>query len=224
MGRLLFEKKLSGSKPRLEYDIIRSKDELLLGFEYEIDRADDTQPKVPARYHARFEHIANPCTYGWEFKSPVAPLSYHKQTVRNFLGKVEFNREPNGIRNQGGIHVNVSKEGVTGSTYQKVKGFLFDRNLRDTFLKISKRDAGQFDQYCTQRDHWYYGVITDRKEYAYEFRMFAALPDLLLPALEMTDSLFELSRQTERVTLDSWIGFVAGKKRYENIEREIKVL
>ena len=62
-------------------------------------------------------------------------------------------------------------------------------------------------------------IITAHKAYAFELRLFKALPHLLLPALEWGDSLFMAADHVPaELNWDNWRKFVSDRKQYSNLE------
>lgn len=61
-------------------------------------------------------------------------------------------------------------------------------------------------------------IITSHKEYAYELRLFKAVPDLLLPALEWGDSLFMAAEAvSSELTWNNWRKFVSDRPQYKTL-------
>jgi hypothetical protein len=201
-------------------------DEILLGFEYENQSSKaSTTPETPKNYVVNWEHIATNDrgggVYGWEYKSPVAPLFLHKLQVKAFRRLTPFNTQPNGKKNNGGIHVNIERNSATAPHADTVFQFLH-RDFPNTQLrKLSGRSDSSFNEFCNQNNsEWdwgmYYGVITSRKSYAYELRLFAAHPDLILPSLEMGDSLFRMAQETDEITMESYRNYL-NQPQYKNL-------
>lgn len=194
---------------------------ILLGFEYELDTESpeirlllSTLPK-----HYSFAH-ENIClnTYGYEIKSSVAPLRTIKQEIRQLSNIFNF---PIRSINHGGIHINISRTEYTNKHINKVCSFLHNPNNRSWLLVLSGRDARSFDLYspCHGQSNWhqYYGILTTRKSYAYEFRMFKAKPELLIPAAEFIHALFDLAESVEQLTTDNIQKHLDEYDRYRSI-------
>jgi hypothetical protein len=107
----------------------------------------------------------------------------------------------------------------------RVFTFLHNSNYLDNFRRLSYRTSASFSQYARQmqsmdRTDFYYGIITNRKSYAYELRLFAALPNLIRPSLQMADSLFKLAQESE-VTEQSWFSFIANRPEYQQLRETL---
>lgn len=205
----------------------------MLGLEYEVDRGPETS--CPFDHHeteygregySDYETLSGSAD-GWEFKSAVGPLSFHKRALPKFikLGNLASRR----TRNHGGIHINISKlNNQTSAIEEKVIPiftFLHDTTNRTFFRSLSERTRHMFDHYSPQSsNHWdhYYGIITNRKYYAYELRLFKAEPYLILPALEMADSLFRMALQEpETIDLDTYRSFIYKKRRWSHLNDQL---
>lgn len=190
---------------------------------------------LPPFYHCRYESLGS--AYGYEIKSPVAPLSIHKQIVKRYLfPNVDFRDRQN---RHGGIHVSVSRNEFTKPHYKKVFYFLHKDMPRNFQVKLSHRTIYSLNSYARQtsletQSDWYaygcsgswwghhYAVINYENANRFEFRLFAARKHLLIPALEMADSLFSLAAQVEKVTMENWTKFVASKLKYADINDLVK--
>jgi hypothetical protein len=136
---------------------------------------------------------------------------------------------------EGGIHVNISRTPYTTQYHEKVFTFLHCKKNYQTLLKLSGRYEQQFQenaaQYPKKTDLWgghtwryYTGIITTRKTYAYELRMFGAQPELLIPALEFAHALFDLAPQVVRIDWENLKQHIGRYQRYRNIHKRIKDL
>lgn len=199
---------------------------ILLGFEYEIDtRVEERalrnliKEKLPSHYAFAYEPLDHSNNYGFEIKSSVAPLLRIKSEIHSIKDIINWPiYDPK--HNVGGIHINVSKTPYTNSVYQKVFSFLHHQTNKEWLLLLSKRTESSFNLFSPCHTDWkkYYGIITTRKAFAYEFRMFKANPELLIPACEFIHAIFEFAGRTEdSITLDSLIGFIRKYKRYQSI-------
>jgi hypothetical protein len=96
------------------------------------------------------------------------------------------------------------------------------------FFRLSERDDQSFDIFCPQQNEFeegwcgHYGIINRENPNRFEFRMFAAQKHLLLPALEMADSLFSLAKEVEDITLTCWQNFISKKLKYIHIAEHLK--
>lgn len=208
----------------------RTRNEFLIGFEYEIDSGSymdesDTEPfdpqKVYKHYYWTIEGtgIDTDC---WEIKSHIAPLWHHKLTVKNFLKNTTFNENDNGDGNDGGIHVSITATNEVKRLTDKLTSLINQRNYK-FFLSLSQRDYEQFNQWCPpQIDTFKYSLLNTGKARGnvYEFRLFAAKPDLLIPAMEALDSMYTMARDTEvEITPQSWADYCRTKLKYKNISK-----
>lgn len=217
------------------------KNEVLMGYEYEIANNDyntDTwegghpnkAAPLPSRFHGRYESLGN--TMGFEIKSPVAPLQYHKLRAPVLFNKLNFTPRKN---NEGGIHVHVTRPDrlskhpwgypTLPSCDEAVFDFMFNRKVKDTFLHpISGRSRYSWNNYCEGRRTEHYGVINQRTD-NYEVRVFKAKVHLLIPALEFCDGLFSYaySKGTSfDITVDGLIAYFNKHKKYNSISKVIK--
>jgi hypothetical protein len=247
----------------------KRKNELLLGYEYEIDSIDYGPPqprnewhngsaycnhtiKVPKNFrgankdhpiktlpnffHLSYESLGR--GNGYEIKSVIAPMSIHKQIIKRVLfPNVTFNDDP---RNAGGIHVSISRTPRTQACHERVFQFLHVDMPRPLQLKLSERTKHSFDQYARQvappptpyqydpfappRYSWssHYAIINRENHNRYEFRMFHARKHLLLPAIEMAHSLFELATETKTITMENWTSFIKKKLKYQHIADHVR--
>lgn len=185
---------------------------------------------VPNYFHVSYECLG--ATDGYEIKSVIAPLCIHKHLIKRVLFKgVTFNHHPNGVKNEGGIHVSVNRDERTTALQEKV--FSFVHNLpRKTLKALSERNQETLDQFArsyptdnsVHEDGWceHYSVINYENDDRYEFRLFAAQQHLLIPAIEMADSLFEAAEKIETLTFDSWEQFIRSKLKYAAIAAHVK--
>jgi hypothetical protein len=199
-----------------------------MGFEYEIVKDEQgNAPKLPDSYKVHWESIhyadngEQKSSYGYEIKSPVAPLHYHKYLLRRHrFDKINYNTDP---KNMGGIHVNVSRSIYRGRERRdKITEWLASNY--DTMCQLSGRQEHHFRKYAQVdvQDNHYYHILSCRKSFAYELRMFHAQPHLLLPALEFTDSAFMLAKKDGAITMDKWIKFINRWPRYRSIAQHVR--
>jgi hypothetical protein len=195
--------------------------------------------KLPEGYHVSPETTGGRKAY--EVKSHIAPLRIHRKQTVEFLTTTNFNMEPSGLRNGGGIHVNIEKTAYTNTHFMKVGRFFHNPTHRDNLYAISGRcpDARKWCEQIPAEDRVkkykkIYGytdeqalssiwagkcaIITLSKPYAYELRLFSAHPDLLLPALETADSVFRYAAHCpSKITWDGWVRYIRQHLRYRNI-------
>jgi hypothetical protein len=196
-----------------------------MGFEYEVAREARVQkPRLPRPYIVNWEGIdySNNCqTYGYEIKSPVAPLHYHKFLIRKHKFKdIKWNTDP---FNRGGIHVNISNDIRRGHQRRdKIADFLAAN--RDEMCQLSGRREEHFNLFAQSNceSYHYYNILSTRKSTCFELRMFHAQPHLLLPALEFADSTFMLATEAGAITMDKWIKFINRWPRYRNIAQHVR--
>jgi hypothetical protein len=161
---------------------------------------------------------------------------------------LKFNTEPNGAKNGGGIHVSTNRSTFTEKSFNKVRVFLYNHENYPFLFKLSQRDHLEWSHWCYQppsfqqwkrgynwhvsekeaKRYWEtmyfnrtsnkYYIINACNEERFEFRMFAANPDLLIPALEMNNSLFEMAPQVESINIENWTNFLSGKFRFRGIK------
>lgn len=202
-----------------------------MGFEYEVDvngvRKDslDTELKslLPSHYSYAWEYID--CVSGYEIKSSVAPLRTLKREVAQI--KAFFrHEEKNTNRNNGGIHVNISRNDYTNQHRKKVFKFLHHQANYNFLQNLSGRSQNSFSSNSYQNGgdfcDYYCGIITTRKTYAYEMRMFKAQEYLLIPALEFCHALFDLAPKVESITIDNLKEHIARWQRYSHINALIE--
>ena len=213
------------------------KNEVLMGYEYEIDNrkydtyAGRSTAPLPSHFQGRFESLGG--SMGFEIKSPVAPLQYHKLRAAILFQKLDFST---GTRNNGGIHVHVTRpdrRAIWPSHHRdlppvdaKIFEFMHDRNIKDKFLfPISGRTRYSFDEYCGSSS-WsaHYGIINYRTD-NYEIRVFKAKTHLLIPALEFCDGLFSYAYSKDKpfdITVDGLIAYFHRHKKYSGICKVIR--
>lgn len=211
-----------------------------LGYEYEIHTNKKPEfHKLPYGFHCEREYIHD-SIFGWEIKSPVAPLFYHKYLFKKFP-RLPWNLKNNGPHNSGGIHIHIQKSSQHYQDRDKIVEFL-SANKQKAYL-ISGRCSHSFEYYsqipeCMNEvdyldDNYdedliyddpdsHYNVLNTDHDNSYEFRLFAAHPKLLLPALEMADSMFCLVREKNEITWNTWLAFIKRWPRYKNIYKRIK--
>lgn len=223
-----------------EYDRISfgHKNEVLMGYEYEIAnslysryyycRPDSPDNILPSRFLGNYESLGN--TMGFEVKSPVAPLQYHKLRAPTLFKKLDFTPRKN---NEGGIHVHVTRpDRKEGSYYSQLPeqdeaifSFMFNRQVKNKFLlPISGRSRYSWNQYCEEGRDDHYGVINIRRD-NYEIRVFKAKVHLLIPALEFCDGLFSYAYSKGEafdITVDGLIQYFNRHKKYNGISKVIK--
>jgi hypothetical protein len=165
---------------------------------------------------------------GYEIKSVIAPLKIHKLFITKYVfPNVTFNDHPNGSKNNGGIHVSTHRTRANVTDFNRVANFLHKTLKRGHAIKISQRIPRTFDQFSPQRPYdncWgeHYNIINHQNHNRYEFRLFAAQKHLLLPALEMSDSLFTLAREVDAITMDNWTTFINSKAKYKHIAEHVE--
>jgi hypothetical protein len=195
-----------------------------MGFEYEIQTATRWRPKLPDTYKVAWEGIAynyGEATYGYEIKSPVAPLHYHKYLIRKHNFKdIKWCLDP---KNKGGIHINISRT-IHNGERRRDKIAEFALQNKDDMCLLSGRPEESFNEYAnlTVDSRHYYNFISTRKSNAFELRMFHAQPQLLLPALEFADSTFMVATEAGAITMDKWIKFINRWPRYRNIAAHVR--
>lgn len=219
-------------------------DDILLGYEYEVDvntagkapfwnnrvcvNPNNPLPWCPLPQEYRWHYEGMNKHTGIEICSAVMPLREHRKVVKGFLNsEIPFNRQQSGRLNGGGIHVSVDNAGPAKTVKDKVFKLLHVGLTEQELLRISKRGAEslrmwtrQFGDYKNVGSH--YGVINNENYDRYEFRLFAAHPDLLMPALEMADSLFcGAMVSSPEFTLDEYRQYIDNKLRYRNIRNHL---
>lgn len=215
--------------------------EIAMGYEYEnydpqcrsydypkrIELTQQMRTLVPNHFKVEYEPFGGRQS-GCEIKSVIAPLSIHKLLAHKLLANVPLNLSENVITNAG-IHVNIDSSGAAHTVWKKVFTFLHERSEHDNFFKLSKRTRPNFDQNCPQRPttlanmnrQWFsdhYNIINWQNTERFEFRLFSAHPTLLLPALEMADSLFKHAHDVDVITMASWRSYINRFKKYEHIK------
>lgn len=205
---------------------------IIMGFEYEVDHhhneRNDTliRNTLPKHYSYAYEYLSG-TRKGYEIKSSVAPLRTLKAEVERITPLLELS-PLSAQESHGGIHINISKTPYTQRHHTKVFHFLHNTVNFSFLLSLSKRSVNHFRGNCKQTPGPYYGyycgIITARKTYAYELRMFGAEPGLLVPALEFAHALFDLAPQVDVLTIDNVKNHVKRWKRYSHIHKLIQDL
>ncbi len=206
-------------------------EDILMGFEYEVDtRASDTKEAqlkrlLPDHYSYAYECLEYAHPNGYEIKSSVAPLFTLKLELLRILPFLQYSPTP-GRSNYGGIHVNISRTPYTNEHMKKIFEFLHNREYSNFFFELSGRTRESFGGHAFQGDWWgsYTGIITTRKDYAYEFRLFVAQPNRLYCALEMAHALFSMAPFVDDITQTSFTEYVRSKPKYKHIYALIKSL
>lgn len=182
--------------------------------------------RLPHHFHVSYEGLGSGAD-GYEIKSVVAPLSLHKILWQRLSSNIKFNTHPNGTLNQGGIHVSISRTDLTQPFAETVFTFLHQNAPIKALRQISQRANHSFllfSQRLPQYQwHDHYAIINNENSNRYEFRLFAAQPHLMLPALEMADSLFHYARETnnQAITWNGWLRYVRSKKKYQELADHI---
>jgi hypothetical protein len=198
-----------------------------MGFEYEIQKEDKTQrPRLPKPYKVHWEGLhydyeTHEDIEGYEIKSPIAPLHYHKYLMRKHkFHNIKWNTDPD---NYGGIHINISND-IPNAQDRRDKIVDWLTNNYDDMHQLSGRQKHHFLHYAKINEHCqhYYHILSTRKTMAYELRMFHAQPHLLLPALEFADSTFMLATEAGAITMDKWIKFINRWPRYRSIANHVR--
>lgn len=205
---------------------------IIMGFEYEIQHSND--PKVtskikqtlPNHYSFAYEYLSV-ISQGYEIKSSVAPLRTLKAEVERIYPLLELG-PVSASSSDGGIHINISKTNYTKTYHNKVFQFLHNTSNFDFLLSLSHRRSNHFTGNARQLPSFSYdnycGIITTRKTYAYELRMFGAEPSLLVPALEFAHALFDLASQVDELTIDNVKAHIKRWRRYSHIHNLIQDL
>lgn len=158
-------------------------------------------------------------TLGIEVRSPVGPLFLAKHWATQLIPFTRCRKSHNGPHNNGGIHVNISKNEFTNKQWDKVKNFLHNHKYYKVLYKLSDRSKYSFEENAPQQinycEHYKYGIITACKSYAYELRMFGAHSDTFLPALEFADALFRYAATVDIITPDGFFSWVDQHKKYQ---------
>lgn len=179
------------------------------------------QTRLPNYFKVEYEGFGNGS--GCEIKSVVAPLFLHKQFWNRYISKLPLYDGPNADTiTDGGIHVSVSRTPFTEQGKMKVFNFLHDLLNRPSFFKLSKRTQHNFDCYAPSHPNpslprvWtnHYNIINQENSNRYEFRLFAAHPTLLLPALEMCDSLFMLAPEVNEINFTNFRKYITKFSKY----------
>lgn len=205
---------------------------IIMGFEYEIDHNrsfnndDLIQNTLPKHYSYAYEHLSG-TRQGYEIKSSVAPLRTLKAEVERITPLLELG-SLSAQESHGGIHINISKTAYTRQHHEKVFRFLHNIRNYAFLLSLSKRSVGHFQNNCLQVPggpySFYFSIITTRKTYAYELRMFGAEPGLLVPALEFAHALFDLAPNVDVLTIANVKDHIKRWKRYSHIHELIQDL
>jgi hypothetical protein len=202
---------------------------IIMGFEYEIQHRKDQNTKefieriLPKHYSYAYEFLDYRGKCGYEIKSSVAPLRTLKSEVERIYPLLELG-PLSAQESRGGIHINISRTRYTNRYYEQVFSFLHNINNYLFLFKLSNRSPEHFDENCRQQPLYpsnYLGIITTRKSYAFELRMFGAQPDLLVPALEFAHALFDLASQVNTLTIDNVKNHIKRWKRYSHIHNLI---
>ncbi|WFU14425.1 hypothetical protein [Bradyrhizobium sp. CB3481] len=181
---------------------------------------------LPPYFQVRYEPLGH--SSGYEIKSAIAPMSIHKRLIKRILFKgVSFNEHPNGPKNDGGIHVSINRDYTVNPLKDKV--FPFAHNFpRQALLKISERQPETLDLYaqqhpdCPAKQAERYSVLNTANSNRFEFRLFAAQKHLLIPAIEMADSLFNAARDIEELTVETWTNYINSKVKYVDIAQHVR--
>jgi hypothetical protein len=212
---------------RTKWTVYKStwRNDVPMGFEYEIQTATRWKPKLPDIYKVDWELLAYSgycdSVHGYEIKSPVAPLHYHKYLLRKHNFKdIKWCLDP---KNKGGIHINISRS-IRNGHKRRDKIAEFALQNKDDMCLLSGRPEELFNEYAnvTIPSNHYYNFISTRKSEAFELRMFHAQPQLLLPALEFADSTFILASEDGAITMDNWIKFINRWPRYRSIAQHVR--
>lgn len=187
---------------------------------------------------------------GIEFHFPASPIFYAKRVGKEFIKYYDGLFPARGQDNHGGIHVHVSIKKNNDDHYWNrdiahpmalsVLHLLWENNR--LFEKVSGRDIRE--HYNVFKDlKWLDKVdlsrpgmlcrghgITQIKPHlgTVENRIFKAHPDLILPALEFTHSVFALALKYHEkeetgkfFTLEDYMKFLGNKKMYSSIKQRI---
>lgn len=175
---------------------------------------------LPNHFKVSYEELGG--GMGYEIKSVVAPLSIHKMIAKRYLfPNITTNNKPNGRDNGGGIHVSISRTPLTEPNHERVFDFLHRRFPAKLLSAMSER-CNYSLVYCRQEEHehnWgnHYSIINRENQNRHEFRLFAAQKHLLIPALEMLDSLFAHAQTQDPITVETWHAFTKSKLKYREI-------
>ncbi|HYF35913.1 MAG TPA: hypothetical protein VD994_11525 [Prosthecobacter sp.] len=206
----MIEKK---SGPSAVWDIYHDTDDPaapLMGWEYEMNGGPDPEYMGPDWRNSSDD----------EYRSPVGPLSFHRRiAVPYFMEAVPEFDYGDSDEQDCGIHVHIQADHLD---YDHVYTFLHNRRHHKFFLELSGRLEDAFRQWTRQHgwmdwrseeNRYNRGIIAHRGK-THEFRLFHALPDLLMIALECADSLMRMPRA--KITPQSWLDFMRGNpQRYQ---------
>ena len=163
-------------------------------------------------------------TLGLEVRSPVGPTAYAKMWARQLLPFTEVVKEHNGDFNNGGIHINISKNEYTDKRWERVRNFLHNPKYYSLLLKISDRADNKFRANAPQTGdgNGKFGIITRGKRYAYEIRMFGAHTEVFIPAIDFSDAVFRYaSDDVSVIKPDPFFSWIDSKRNYVNLSRYI---
>lgn len=163
-------------------------------------------------------------TCGVEVRSPVGPTAYAKMWARQLLPFTEVVKEHNGPNNNGGIHINISKNEYTKKRWERVRSFLHNPKHYHILLKLSDRTERNFRHNAPQTGYGdvKYGIITTCKRYAYELRMFGAHTEVFIPAIDFADAVFRYADDnTKTIEPDAFFSWIDTKRNYVNLSRYI---
>ena len=210
---------------------------VLMGWEYEIDiptvlnadswrnKVNKIRPVVGPEFTFTLDgghSTLNGYTYGVEVRSPVGPLFLAKhwaKTLKPFTRECPHHNGPN---NNGGIHVNISKNEFTKKVWPKVKDFLHNRKYYKLLFSLSDRSPRSFDlNACQGSTEFHTGIITASKSYAYELRMFGAHTDTFFPALEFADAVFRFADIVDTIIPDDFFAWIDKQPKYAELSKYI---
>lgn len=248
--------KLKTEMNRKEYVKIisfRPNTDVYLGYEYELQFGDardwdnrkrnSVKPKIDIEgFNMNWESICySRGQIGWEIRSLVAPLNFHKILWRKILQNNPM--EQGDIENNGaGIHVHIENNERTRQNMHKVFEFLHKADF-ERLAKMSGRDKLALNAYVKQHYkekpipvteikrngrnasyelYSHCGIINSESEKTYEVRLFSARPHLLVPALEACDSLTRLSEEVDKITFENWDTYTKRHLRYKEINELIR--
>lgn len=210
-----------------------------MGWEYEIDNPKITnsnlwiaeKEKIQkvlgtdftfCRDGGHYDQITRIMTSGIEVRSPVGPLFLAKHWAKQLIPFTRKCKDHNGPNNNGGIHVNISKNKFTQKHWNKVRVFLHNPQYFDILLKLSDRSTRSFSHNAPQGFHTTkYGIITSQKKYAYELRMFGAHTDTFLPSLDFADALFRYAATVDEIKPDEFFTWVDARPKYNDLSKYI---
>ena len=197
-----------------------------LGIEYEVHlgRYDDTsrlqrptEYEIPD-YKITYESIDDSNNYGYELKT-MKTRSLYKYTneIKRLTPFFRRNKHISGPMNGGGIHVNISP--INAVFHKRCLNFLMGCN-EDFLLNLSGRSYDSFVKF-SRIDHQtslYYHILSTRKQYAYEFRMFAANSYLVKPAIQMAHAMFSLAEVSDGdYTFDTFMTYINDTRIYRQL-------